>query len=92
MAYITNGAGRDLPSTILDGIELGGLKIRSGDLLDADLHGILSIPPGAAKRLPALATEIQYGEQRFIQRCLDGNFSIERLAAAIEEHTHELQK
>jgi len=115
VAYITNGAVRDLlaieslgfplfasgPSVshayahVVDfgrEIELGGLKIHSGDLLDADVHGVLSIPHGAVKRLPALATEIQYGEQRFIQRCLDGNFSIERLAAAIEEHTHELQK
>jgi hypothetical protein len=31
-------------------IELGGVKIRSGDLLEADLHGILCIPPRRRKK------------------------------------------
>ncbi len=70
-------------------IELGRLKIRSGDILHADLHGILSVPPEAVKKLPALATQVQDGERRFIRMCLDGNFSIERLSAEIREHTQE---
>jgi 4-hydroxy-4-methyl-2-oxoglutarate aldolase len=72
-------------------IELGGLKIQSGDLLHGDVHGILSVPHGAARRLPAIATQLLEEEQRFVRMFLDGNFSIERLAEHIREHA-EAQK
>jgi len=114
VAYITNGAVRDLPAIEKLGfqlfagnssvshayahmvdfghpIELGGLRIHSGDLLHGDFHGIQSIPLEIAKRLPALATEALRDEQAFIEMCIDGSFSVERLAAKIREHA-EAQK
>lgn len=72
-------------------IEIGGLPIRSGDLLHADLHGVQTVPFAAVKQLPAIASDILSGEQVFIQMGIDGNFSVERLAAEIRAHA-EAQK
>jgi regulator of RNase E activity RraA len=72
-------------------VEIDGLRIQPGDLLHGDLHGIQTIPPGVAGQLPDLAAEILRDEREFIQVCLDGRFSIERLVAAIREHV-ESQK
>jgi regulator of RNase E activity RraA len=72
-------------------IEIGGLTIRPGDLLHADEHGILSIPAEAAGRLPALAAQLLHEEQDFIRVCIDGEFSIERLAQRLRQHA-ESQK
>ena len=66
--------------------EIGGLRIHSGDLLHGDLHGVQVVPPEFAAKLPELAAKVLSGEQELIQMCLDGNFSIERLAATIREH------
>jgi regulator of RNase E activity RraA len=67
-------------------VEIGGLRIASGDLLHGDLHGVHAIPLEAARRLPALAAEVQRDEESLIQTCLNGNFSIERLSASIRNH------
>lgn len=114
VAYVTNGAARDLPAIERLGfqlfagnvsmshgyahvvefgqtIELGGLKIHSGDLLHGDLHGVQSIPFETARALPGIASRVLKDEQAFTEMCIDGNFSIERLAAAIQEHA-EAQK
>lgn len=73
-------------------IEIGGLKIHSGDLLHADRNGILSVPLESAGKLPALAAQVLEDEQRFIRLCLDGNFSIHRLAAEIRHYTREHER
>lgn len=114
VAYITNGAVRDLPEIerlgfqlfarklspshayahIVDfgePVEIGGLRIQSGDLLHGDLHGVQTVPLEIAAQLPAIATEVLADEQTVIQMCLDGSFTIERLAANIREFT-EAQK
>ena len=67
-------------------VEIGGLKIHTGDLLHGDLHGVQSVPVELAPNLPAVATQVLADEQAFIQLSIDGNFSIERLAAKIREH------
>lgn len=114
IAYITNGAVRDLPE--IEGlgfqlfahklspshayahivefgkpVEIGGLRIQSGDLLHADLHGVQTIPVEIAPQLPAIAIKVLAEEQALIEMCLDGKFSIERLAATIRNFT-EAQK
>ena len=114
VAFVTNGAVRDLPGIERLGfqlfasgpavshayahvvdfgnpVEIGGLTIRPGDLLHADLHGILSIPAEEVSKLPALAARLLHEEQDFIRVCIDGDFSLERLANRIREHA-EAQK
>lgn len=72
-------------------VEIGGLRIHSGNLLHGDRHGIQSIPHEAVAKLPAVAERLLADEQAFIEKCLDGNFSIDALAAAIRKHAEKHQ-
>ena len=64
-------------------VEIFGLKIRPGDLLYADCHGVISIPPEIAAGLSEVAAKIQAREQKIVQVCLSPDFSTERLLKAI---------
>lgn len=61
-------------------VEIGGLKIRSGDLLHGDRHGVLTIPPEVASRIPAEASKILAEERELIEFCHSTEFSLEELA------------
>lgn len=65
-------------------IEIEGLKIRSGDLLHGDLHGVQSIPLDIAPRLPAAAAKIMAEEHALIALCRAPGFSIQKLRAAVK--------
>lgn len=64
-------------------VELGGLKIESGDLLHGDRHGVQSIPLNIASQLPGVAARLAAKEQALIAVCRSPEFSLERLRAAI---------
>jgi len=64
-------------------VEVGGLKIRSGDLLHGDVHGIQSVPLEIAPRIPAVAAEIMAKEQELIRLCRAPDFSLEKLRTAV---------
>jgi len=64
-------------------VEIAGLKIRSGDLLHGDLHGVQSVPLDIAGRIPAVAARIQAQEQALIALCQSRDFSVEALRAAV---------
>ena len=66
-------------------VEIGGLKIQSGDLLHGDLHGVQSIPEEIAARIPAVAAKIAAEEQALIKLCQSSEFSIEKLRAAVKK-------
>ncbi len=66
-------------------VEVGGLKIQSGDLLHGDLHGVQSIPLAVAARVPAVAAQIAAKEQALIALCRSPGFSLEKLRAAVTE-------
>jgi len=65
-------------------VEIDGLKIRSGDLLHGDLHGVQSIPLDIAPRIPAAAAKIMAEEQALIALCRAPDFSIQKLRAAVK--------
>lgn len=67
-------------------VEIGGLKIQSGDLLHGDLHGVQSIPLDIADRLPAAAAKIAAQEKLVIGICQSGDVTIEKLRAAVGEN------
>lgn len=67
-------------------VEVGGLRIGSGDLLHADRNGAQLVPIEAAAELPLIATQVLQDEQAFIRMSIDADFSVERLAEAIREH------
>jgi 4-hydroxy-4-methyl-2-oxoglutarate aldolase len=66
-------------------VEIGGLKIQSGDLLHGDAHGIQSIPLDIAEQIPPVAAQIAAKEQAIIALCRSPDFSLERLRAIIAE-------
>ena len=67
-------------------VEIGGLKIQSGDLLHGDLHGVQSIPFDIAGKIPLAAAEIIAREQELIALCQSKDFSLEKLRAAIAKN------
>ncbi len=64
-------------------VEIGGLKINSGDLLHGDLHGIQSVPLDIAARIPAVAAKMIAEEQALIALCRSPDFSLDKLRAAV---------
>jgi regulator of RNase E activity RraA len=60
-------------------VEIGGLKLRSGDLLHGDLHGVQSIPLDIAAQLPSVAARIAAWKQRLIALCQSPEFSLDAL-------------
>jgi 4-hydroxy-4-methyl-2-oxoglutarate aldolase len=64
-------------------VEIGGLKIRSGDLLHGDLHGVQSVPLDIAARIPPVAAQITAREQALIAMCRSPEFSLKKLRAAV---------
>ena len=66
-------------------VEIGGLKIKPGDLLHGDRHGVQSVPLSIAAQVPRAAVELLARERRFIQFLDSPEFSLETLRARIEE-------
>jgi len=64
-------------------VEIFGLKVRSGDLLYADIHGVVSIPLEIAARIPETASEIRAKEREIIDLCQSPEFSMEKLLKAV---------
>jgi 4-hydroxy-4-methyl-2-oxoglutarate aldolase len=64
-------------------VEIGGLKIASGDLLHGDLHGVQSVPLEIAARIPPVAAQIAAQEQALIKLCRSPEFSLEKLRSVI---------
>ncbi|HEX4122809.1 MAG TPA: RraA family protein [Verrucomicrobiae bacterium] len=66
-------------------VEVGGLTVRSGELLHGDLHGVQSIPFEVAGRIPAVAAEIAAKQQAIIDLCRSPEFSLEKLREAVRK-------
>jgi len=60
-------------------VEILGLRIRSGDLLYADCHGVVSIPHEIAAEIPEAAARIRARERRIIDLCQSPEFSHQKL-------------
>jgi 4-hydroxy-4-methyl-2-oxoglutarate aldolase len=65
-------------------VEVGRMKVRPGDLLHGDLHGVQTIPLEIADRIPAVAQEMELQESKLIALCRSKNFSIEKLREALK--------
>ena len=60
-------------------VTVGGLKVRSGDLLLGDVHGVVSVPGEILAEIPAVAAGILERERELMQFCRSRDFSLERL-------------
>ncbi len=72
-------------------VEIGGMKISPGDLLQGDMHGVLSIPLAIAGEIPRVATEILEQKRELIGFCRSGDFSLEKLAEKIKHGSTKLK-
>ena len=66
-------------------VEIGGLKINSGDLLHGDVHGVQSVPLDIAHQIPPVAAQIIAREQALIALCRSPEFTLDKLRAAIQD-------
>ena len=64
-------------------LEVDGLKVRSGELLHGDQHGVQSIPISLATQLPAVAARIAAEKQALITLCRSPEFSLDKLRQAV---------
>jgi regulator of RNase E activity RraA len=65
-------------------VKVGGLVVRTGDLLHGDKHGVLSVPPELVSKLPAAVDTIVEREQRIIGHCKSPEFDLEELRRRFE--------
>jgi 4-hydroxy-4-methyl-2-oxoglutarate aldolase len=65
-------------------VNIGGLKIKSGELLHGDRHGVISIPNQIAEKLPSVARNFRESERKIIEVCRSSEFSLEALHEAIK--------
>jgi 4-hydroxy-4-methyl-2-oxoglutarate aldolase len=57
-------------------VEIAGLTVHPGDLIQGDLHGVQTIPSEIAARVPGKAQEIIKGRKELIRSCRSDDFSI----------------
>lgn len=66
-------------------VRVGGLDLLPGDLLHGDRHGLLSVPPEIATRIPAAAALERQNEQKVIDYCRSEQFSVDGLSKLMRE-------
>jgi len=66
-------------------VEIGGLRICSGDLLHGDLHGVHMIPIGAASELPGVAEQVLRDGRDLFELIERKDFSLDMLSAKLQE-------
>jgi len=71
-------------------VEIGSLKIMSGDLVHADRHGVQTIPKANASELPAVVSEIAARERELVKLCAQPDFSVEKLVSALKRGNQDV--
>jgi regulator of RNase E activity RraA len=57
-------------------VKVGGLVVRTGDLIQGDKHGIISIPLGIARDIPRAAQLVEGWERPVINFCKSRDFTV----------------
>jgi 4-hydroxy-4-methyl-2-oxoglutarate aldolase len=71
-------------------VDVGGVIVKSGDLIHADRHGVMVVPHEAAPHLSKLCRMIVHAESRLLAIVKDRqNFSIEVLTQAFSQFMEE---
>jgi 4-hydroxy-4-methyl-2-oxoglutarate aldolase len=61
-------------------VVVGGMDVSPGDLVHGDQHGLITIPAEIAAELPKVAADLQVREERVIEFCRSGEFSVAKLS------------
>jgi len=64
-------------------VQIGGLRVGSGDLLFGDRHGLQSVPPQLVERIPDAAARMTAHERWIIALCRSPQFSIDALTQLV---------
>ena len=62
---------------------VGGLTVRSGELLHGDRNGLQSVPLSLAPGIPAVAARMQEADDAVIALCRSADFTLAKLRQAI---------
>jgi 4-hydroxy-4-methyl-2-oxoglutarate aldolase len=65
-------------------VEVGGLKVKPGDLIQGDIHGVQTIPREIAARVPSAANDILRKRRALIEMCRSNDFTLEKLTDAVK--------
>jgi 4-hydroxy-4-methyl-2-oxoglutarate aldolase len=66
-------------------VEIAGLSVQPGDLIQADQHGVQTIPRPIAAQVPGKALEIVQQRKQLIEFCCSESFSIAKLRERLKE-------
>ncbi len=66
-------------------VKVGGVWIKPGDMIHGDRHGVLTIPPALADKIPEAARKVEAEERRIIQVCQSADFSVEQLKTVYKQ-------
>jgi regulator of RNase E activity RraA len=64
-------------------VNVGGLEVHPGDLLHADMHGVLNVPWQVASQIPEVAKKLREKENKMIALCTAGEIPLEALREII---------
>ena len=64
-------------------VSVNGMQVSPGDLVHADRHGAVVVPPEAAAQVPEAAAKIATGERRLIDAAQRSDFNIDKLDALL---------
>ena len=65
------------------------MKVRPGDLLHGDRHGVISIPASIASEIPAAAARVAAIERPVFEVADSPNPTIEELREAVQQSVRE---
>jgi 4-hydroxy-4-methyl-2-oxoglutarate aldolase len=66
-------------------VEIGGLKVSPGDLIQGDCHGVHVIPLLIAPEIPGMASQILKEEHQLRELCQSPHFSLSRLEKQLQK-------
>jgi 4-hydroxy-4-methyl-2-oxoglutarate aldolase len=62
-------------------VKVGGVWIKPGDLVHADQHGVVTVPPEIAAQIPEAIAKVEADERKIISVCQAPGFSADKLKA-----------
>lgn len=66
-------------------VMVGGMEVRPGDLLHADVHGVVSVPRQIAPEIPRVAARLAERDRRVLSVCQSPDFNVETLRATLKD-------
>ncbi len=66
-------------------VKVGGWWVKPGDLIHADQHGVVTIPPDVAARVPEAVAKVEADERKIISLCQSPDFTADKLKALYKQ-------